>query len=137
MDFAIDYIIRVGKRTIKAEGDNMTIKSLKTLDVGIASELVMEHHPEDYSEYYFECWYVTVKDADGNSWNHKHGFKETRDNAINKAAAEKLMAKVIARGYIDLNHWTPGRAIYGSKAWEEYGEAEQIAFEREQEEYSR
>lgn len=96
----------------------------------VASEIVVTgYNPElaDWDNPRGAChaavYYVVAQDARGNRLAHGH---LTRD----AAAADRLCWKISAAAQIDLRYWTPTRPAYGSEAYEQHGEAADVARER-------
>ena len=115
------------------------------LTFGIGSDLYCAGRRDDGSEFHAERFYVFAEDARGNRWTHGsqfagcavhwssevgcNFFEDIREEA--RARAERLLARILAAGgRIDLQHWGESRPVYGSPAYEEYGQWDDIALER-------
>lgn len=75
-------------------------------------------------------YYVVVTNTKGDRWAHDHGFK-------NEVAAE-MLAKAVQKALdagkkLDSAHWTEHYPVYGSDAYVAYGQADQVAWERNME----
>lgn len=77
--------------------------------------------------------YVMAEDAQGN--RRELHVVTLRSDADALAAAERVAAALTARlglGKLPVGfaRWQEGRPAYGSEAWQQYGEADEIALER-------
>lgn len=72
-------------------------------------------------------WLVEAMTAYGDVFAHEAG------GFADRADAEHLAGRVAAAGSIDPARWAHQRAAYGSQAWEDYGEADEMALEAEEE----
>jgi hypothetical protein len=57
-----------------------------------------------------------------------------KDEADAQAYADEVQAYVDAGGKLDLDYWNPIQGAYGTRGWDE---AEELALEREEEEFAR
>ena len=81
--------------------------------------------------------YVRAVDEQGNtrmfysskSIHHSYGDREAEIEA--KAVAERLNAKLAQRRIPDFTQWVVGRPVYGSEAYIQYGQEDDLALERE------
>jgi len=103
-------------------------------DLSYASDLKEFGHTCDGHPYIGEEFYVTATDDAGNVWllkqrfsgvkvhQHEEGyyFEDVRRRAT--ALCRTVIMRAQERGYIDLAHWSPGRPVYGSEAYQEYGQ---------------
>lgn len=67
----------------------------------------IEHNPD------LDCWEVIASDKQGRIYTHNHQFQTSW-------AAAALLAKVLEKGTINLEHWHC-RVPYGTEAWLEEG----------------
>jgi hypothetical protein len=120
------------------------VRTLDNLEVGVTSYLHQFGHTDDGVPFIGEVYHLLAEDADGNRWSHsakfpgvgvltdefgQQYFSDIRDQAT--ARAEALLARVIARGTIDLYYWEMSRPAYGSKAYEKYGQEDDVMWEKE------
>ena len=77
---------------------------------------------------YGSRFYLSFATEEGEVWGH---FKlyESLEEAY--ALQEKVRKHLDNGGSLNMEHWRFDRYVYGSKAWEMYGEAEQIEFEKQ------
>lgn len=112
----------------------------------VASDLYRAGFSCDGHPFVAECFYVVATDARGNRWAHHATFRgclverdeegqahfaDARPAA--QHAAEQLLRRIqAAGGRINLDHWREARPEYGSAAYVAYGQADDVAWEREQ-----
>lgn len=117
-----------------------------TLTIGVVSDIYEAGRTEDGEAFTAEVYRVVAEDRDGNRWVHQsrfagckvifheeegyNAFRDIRPQAL--AAAEALCAKVKAARAINLQYWSEDRPAYGSKAYEAYGQANDVAYEKAQ-----
>jgi len=124
----------------------MNKQSIEQFDIGIAPELYVAGHKDDGDIYTAARYVLVLEDSLGNRWRHPkhfngcvpqeyddeegHGiwFEDTRVEA--HAAAERLLARIRVAGQVDLDNWIESDPAYGSVAYQQYGEADQVARER-------
>jgi len=114
-------------------------------NVYFGSDLKDYGRTEDGERYIGEIFFVYVRNARGDTWVHEvsypgvkvHygddgqiGFEDIRPAA--RIACENLVARIESAGEINLAHWSEGRAEYGSRAYVEYGQAEEVAREKQE-----
>lgn len=119
--------------------------NIKDCDVYYASDLKDYGYTEDGEKYIGEVFYVYVANERGDRWMHEtsypgvrvyHGpegqvaFEDTRNSA--RAWCELFVARIREKGKINLAHWSQTNPVYGSDAYIEYGQAADLAWEREQ-----
>lgn len=114
---------------------------MSNLEFEVACDLYHAGKTEDGRDYEAELYYIVATHPNGDRWMHNavfHGcvahvctdpedygmthFEDVRDAARAKAA--KLLARIEARGgRVALSkHWTPMRPMYGSNAYQQYGQ---------------
>jgi hypothetical protein len=113
------------------------------LNFTVESKLYKAGVTEDGEEYIAETYFVQAEDVAGNRWAYPAffpgckvveydegpGFEDVREAA--KATASELVAAILQDdGVVDLAAWVDMPAAYGSRAYQEYGFAEEIARER-------
>lgn len=109
-----------------------------------ADIVVMGYNPEmaDYDNrsgaIYGYASYVRAIDAQGNTriWHIATDYREAAVLEEATAQADALNRR-LASGKLPVgfDQWDEGRAVYGTPAWEAYGNDEQLAFEREMDEF--
>lgn len=112
--------------------------------VGYLSDLKSYGRTEDGVPFIGEVYYVSVTNARGDRWTHcshfdgvlvetdEEGcphFLDTRDAAV--AQCERLVSRIRQQGSINMDNWTEARPIYGSSAYSEYGQDDDIFWEKE------
>jgi len=115
----------------------------KTLDLGIASDIYSAGFTTDGDEFIAERYFICAEDKDGNRYemggfngakkvfDDEEGevhFQDTREEA--KAAANRLLVRIQKAGVINTDFWREGRTVYGSKAYCQYGQDDDIAWEK-------
>ena len=113
------------------------------LNIEVASDLYSAGFTVDGDEYIAEFYYICAEDADGNrytigrfngakkSFDDEEGevhFEDIRKEA--RATADRLFNRIKAAGVIDTQFWREDRPVYGSKAYQQYGQADDIAWEK-------
>ena len=113
------------------------------MEVYFASDLKSYGYTEDGEEFVGEVFFVEVEDAKGNRWRHQQKFDGVRVQISEWGAAfldkrdwarrqcEQLVANINKAGRINLDRWSQARPAYGSEAYIDYGQAEDVALERE------
>lgn len=117
---------------------------IRELSIEVASDLKDYGRTEDGTPYIGEMYYVQITNARGDRWRHIWSFdgvlpgydpesgytyfEDTRKWA--KAQAEHVVVCIRRRGYIDFRYWNPTRPEYGSMAYQEYGQDDDLAWER-------
>lgn len=114
------------------------------LTVAVDSELFEAGLTEDGEAFVGERYVVVAEDELGNRWRHHKAFsgvevvdcvdhsffKDVRPAARDQAYA--LVDRIVAAGEIDLDRWSESRPAYGSTAYLQYGQDDEIAWERAQ-----
>jgi len=115
----------------------------KTLDLGIASDIYSAGFTTDGDEFIAERYFICAEDKDGNRYeiggfngakkvfDDEEGevhFQDTREEG--KAAANRLLVRIQEAGVINTDFWREGRPVYGSKAYCQYGQDDDIAWEK-------
>lgn len=111
----------------------------------VISEMYSAGITEDGEEFVAEAYLVQATDEEGNRWNHpwtfpgvrvetddEYGmthFIDIRDES--KAGADQLCIDV-ASIMGNLSDWHPTYPMYGSVAYQQYGQADEVAWEKEQ-----
>jgi hypothetical protein len=118
----------------------MKVKAGKlVVEVAVADELYCAGQTEDGLDFVAVVYRVMLEAADGRRWVHPVAypgaerftgedgdvFEDVREAA--KAAADRFVARVAARGSVDLSCWQEARAAYGSDAYDVF---EDILLER-------
>jgi len=113
------------------------------LNIKVASNLYSAGFTVDGDEYIAYRYHICAEDADGNrytiggfngakkSFDDEEGevhFEDTRKEAY--ATARKLLDRIKKAGVIDTQFWREDRPVYGSKAYQQYGQADDIAWEK-------
>lgn len=113
------------------------------MEVYFASDLKDYGRTEDGTPFIGYTYFVEVEDKRGNRWRHNRYFDGVRkelyeegtaylDNRPNACAhCELMVAAIKERGKIDLQYWHRASPAYGSDAYIEYGQAEELAWERQ------
>lgn len=115
-------------------------------DVQVVSDLKKFGVQDDGQDFIGEVIYVQVTFPNGDRYVHNHSwdgaaveyceeagcnfFPDIRPAAYE--AAERLAARVRVAESINLSYWVQDRPVYGSRAYIEYGRAEDLAWEKEQ-----
>lgn len=108
----------------------------------IASDLYQAGITEDGERFTAETYYILATDESGNRWSHftrfngcmvEHHedgtcFHDVRESA--KAKAAKLLSRIEAAGLINSDYWSEARPMYGSDAYQAYGQADDLAWEK-------
>ena len=111
----------------------------KDLDLVIASDLFQYGVEEDGRPFIGEFYYIQATDVNGNRWNHYHRFhgvsvsevevdegemrtifRDVRVDAVR--AADHLLRRIKEQGMIDIAYWEETRPAYGSAAYQDYGQ---------------
>ena len=119
------------------------IVSIQDVEVDVESELYFAGRKEDGGEFHAEQYFLSLTFKDGTIYRHYSIFKgcevDVSDEGFNvfidireraKAHAEYLLARVRAKGSIDLTYWQYHRTVYGSQAYQSYGAFEQLMIEK-------
>lgn len=116
-----------------------------TLEIGIGSNLYQAGYTEDGHPFTAECYFIVATDVDGNRWTHTHTFAgartecdeegmdhhiDVREEAMGRA--EALLARIAAADEINIDRWVTADPAYGSRAYQDYGQFDQVARERAQ-----
>ena len=113
--------------------------------VFMMSELKSYGYTEDGEEFIGEVFYVIVESDRGDRWTHnrwydgvevsssEYGtcFQDTREWA--HLRCESLIDAITTVGWVDLDNWSESRPAYGSQAYLDYGQADDLAWENAQE----
>ena len=117
------------------------------LTFDLVSDLVLfGRDGEDSQEVYGEIYYVQAESANGRRMVHEvsfptkekhfdpedscYFFADVRERAL--ADAQRLLARIVARGTIDTTYWRETNPCYGSDAYvADMTEAATIAWERD------
>lgn len=100
--------------------------------VGSDPEMADMDNPRGYI--YGFAAYVVATNERGDRW--MNFVRTDRSESVALAPAERMAAALntrlanLGKMPVDFARWTPTRPAYGSEAWQEYGEAEEIALER-------
>jgi hypothetical protein len=108
-----------------------------------ASDLKDYGYTEDGEKFIGYVYFVEVENARGDRWRLNRTFDgvkpeqweegiayvDVRDLAI--ARCDALVAAIRQTGSIDLAHWHQASCAYGSEAYMDYGQAEELAWERQ------
>ena len=115
----------------------------KTLDLEIASDIYSAGFTTDGDEFIAERYFICAEDKDGNRYtlgdfngakkvfDDEEGevhFQDTRETA--KASANRLLVRIQEAGVINTEFWREDRPVYRSKAYQEYGQADDVAWEK-------
>lgn len=116
--------------------------------VGVRGDLYEGAVNEDGERPTEEVFYVLLEDADGNRWRsarcwttEAHWQQTWVDGVLHVAAAElalchaRVVEKVLAEGKVDpriSTKWRLTDPMYGSLAYEQYGQANEVRREREE-----
>jgi hypothetical protein len=114
--------------------------------VEVGSDLFQIGRTCDGQPFIAVSYYVMITNNRGDRWEHdtrwpsaiahvdEEGYQHFENvDADAQAAAEKLAQRVRERGVIDAQYWNAMRPEYGSAAYIEYGQADDLAWELEQE----
>ena len=113
----------------------------KNLEIDVVSDLYSAGFTIDGDEYVAERYFIVAQDSAGNRWSlgcfcgaekvlqeGEAFFKDIREEA--RASADRLLARINDKGVIDTQFWREDRPVYGSKAYVQYGQAEDVAYEK-------
>ncbi len=110
------------------------MRNASNVSFEIASDLYVAGRTEDGQDYTAEVYFITATNARGDRWRHETTFPgcarendeegythfaDIRAQAMEKA--KTLIARMEARGTINLQHWSEDRPVYGSNAYVAYG----------------
>lgn len=111
-------------------------------DLFVASDMVNAGLQDDGTPYISETFYVMLEDAHGNRYKHYHLFPATvvtkdedgetlfiSDKKQAEERAAQLLSRIKSRGKINMNFWRQGRPVYGSAAYIEYGQSNDLELE--------
>lgn len=118
--------------------------NIKDCQVYWATDLKKFGVTEDGEDFIGEVFSVYAENERGDRW-----ILDTHWDGVRKEASEwgtayidtrpairdmldTLVATIKVGGTINLAHWAPTRCAYGSLAYQDYGQAEDLAWEREQ-----
>jgi hypothetical protein len=111
-------------------------------DVYQGSDLKNYGYTDDSSPFIGELCFVEIESPRGHRWRLNYQFDGVRvergedgpiytDNRPRaKTRCGKLVEAIKRRGMINPMHWHEGRCVYGSQAWEEYGQREDLVLEK-------
>jgi len=113
------------------------------MEVYFASDLKDYGRTEDGTPFIGEVFFVEVENERGDRWrNNRHfdgvrkeiweegtAYMDARPEA--RAQCERLVAAIQRAGKINLQHWYQAPPAYGSDAYIAYGQAEELAWERQ------
>jgi hypothetical protein len=117
--------------------------STKNLNIAIVSDLYSAGFTVDGDEFIAETFYILAEDSLGNRWRlggwngaEKDVCEETgetffvniKDEAEKKA--QRLLDRIQNAGEVDLENWSESRPAYGSVAYQQYGQAADVAWEK-------
>lgn len=112
------------------------------MQVYFASDLKDYGRTEDGTPFIGEVFFVEVEDLRGNRWRHNARFDGVRKEEFEEGTAymdsrpeareecERLVARIQRAGRINRDLWSEAPPAYGSDAYQEYGQAEELAWER-------
>lgn len=116
----------------------------KNLEIDVVFDLYSAGFTVDGDEYVAERYYISASDEDGNRYSigafcgakkvideveGEVHFEDIRKEA--REAADRLFNRICEAGVIDTRFWHEDRPVYGSKAYSDYGQAEEVAYEKE------
>ena len=107
------------------------------------SDLKSYGYTEDGEEYIGEQYYVGLEDKRGNRWRHHVfydgvrvitdedgiGFADTRPEAME--SCRRFIDLIRRTGEVNLQYWIQDRPVYGSSAYMDYGQEDDIEWEKE------
>lgn len=108
------------------------------MEVYYSSDLKDYGYTEDGEKFIGECFFVYVENQRGDRWCHALSFdgvkveqgedgtlfRDTRPKA--RAMCELMVERIQKAGVIDLRFWGQSRCAYGSEAYLEYGQADDL-----------
>ena len=117
--------------------------AIKNLEIAIVSDLYSAGYTVDGDEYIAEIFYISAEDFSGNRWS-LGGWKSAKPEACEEtgevyfcnikneaeALAQSLLNRIQKAGAVDLDRWNKDRPAYGSVAYQQYGQKEQVALEK-------
>lgn len=121
-------------------------KQALTVDVG-SNACVMGRRSDDGTDFIAEVYFVEAFNEYGDRWRHVARFpaaRVERDDELNevyfidvraqaKRLAERLAERVRAgSGELDMAYWHLDRPVYGSRAYQAYGAADDLLVEKEE-----
>ncbi len=113
------------------------MRNASNVSFEIASDLYVAGRTEDGQDYTAEVYFITATNARGDRWRHETTFPgcapendeegythfaDIRAQAMEQVKA--LLARMEARGTINLQHWREDRPVYGSNAYVAYGQSD-------------
>ena len=118
--------------------------NVKDCQVYFASDLKDYGRTDDGQQFIGEVFFVGVENDRGDRWRLDRMFDGVRveyddESGCNyfldtrpwaRAICERLVAAIVRKGEIDLAHWVQSAPAYGSRAYEEYGQYEQLMREK-------
>lgn len=114
-------------------------------EVAVVSELYQAGYRDDGQPFIAEYYFLQVTQANGDRYDHEATFTgarkefseegepffiDTRAAALRSAL--RLRRRIRRAGCIDPSLWSLGRPVYGSKAYQQYGQQDDLAREREE-----
>jgi hypothetical protein len=109
---------------------------MRKLIFGVESDLYVAGRTEDGENYTAEMFFVVAEDDNGNRWRHPETFAGCRAmfdeendwpyfvdvRAAAQASAQRLLATERAAASVDLTQWYELPPVYGSPAYQAYGQ---------------
>ena len=122
-----------------------TLRITPDVEVSIVSDLYHAGYTEDGESFVAERFFVQVTVPRGDRYRHRlhwNGceaeydeegyphFGDIRSEA--RQSAQRLIDAIYVKGAIDLEFWHQDRPAYGSLAYQDYGQADDLAWEKAQ-----
>ena len=116
--------------------------NIAEMQVYYGSDLKDYGYTEDGEKFIGEVFYVEVENDRGDRWRHNHFFDGVKIEQCEEGVAYLdnrhsartqcglLVADIRQRSEINLEHWHEARCRYGSVAYLDYGQAEDLALEK-------
>ncbi len=115
---------------------------VKGMEVYYASDLKDYGPTEDGTPFVGEVFRVYVENQRGDRWAHGahfHGVKlQVHEEGVSymdirpaaRAACQLLVDRIVAAGWVDMTYWSEARPVYGSDAYVQYGQYEDLLTEK-------
>ena len=112
------------------------------MQVYFASDLKDYGRTEDGTPFIGEVFFIEVENKRGDRWRLNRSFdgvrKEQWEEGVvymdarpaARAQCEKLVDAIKRKGVIDIQRWYQAPCAYGSEAYMDYGQAEELAWEK-------
>ena len=100
-----------------------TLRITPDVEVSIVSDLYHAGYTEDGESFVEERFFVQVTVPRGDRYRIRSEARQS---------AQRLIDAIYVKGAIDLEFWHQDRPAYGSLAYQDYGQADDLAWEKAQ-----